>query len=225
MNRLSGVLKKQLGSVRLDLSFLFGQDTTVLTGRSGAGKTTFLNMLSGIDTPDEGVFRLGERVLFDSEKGINIPASERNIGHVFQQPYLFPHMTVRANISFAKKGVLEEEWMKELLQATGVDRILSVYPAKLSGGEKQRVNLLRTLAAGPEAIVFDEPFSSLDRSTRRVCQDIVLSSGRGIPYLFVTHDEEEAIKMGTERIYLEDGRLQPTLKKIGGFPQGYQGDA
>ncbi|PBB07012.1 MULTISPECIES: ATP-binding cassette domain-containing protein [Salimicrobium] len=225
MNGLSGRFVKKQGAMTLDLSFEFRSGITVVTGHSGAGKTTFLNMLSGVGAPDEGVLYLGEKVLFDSDKGIDVPPRSRRIGHVFQQPYLFPHMTVASNISFSNADVLKETWMKDLLLETGVDLLLSAYPGNLSGGEKQRVNLLRTLASQPEALLLDEPFSSLDAKTRKICQDILLDPRRGIPSVLVTHDREEASRMGTDRFFMEFGTLRNAPEKIGVFPTRYQGDA
>ncbi|MFD1040300.1 ATP-binding cassette domain-containing protein [Virgibacillus byunsanensis] len=203
---LSLDITKQLeSSFSIDMKFEVGEEIVVLFGPSGAGKTTVLNCIAGLSRPDDGSIQLKEQVLFEA-KHKPIPIHKRNIGYLFQDYALFPHMTVRKNITY---GMKDESLMNSLVKTVGIEHILDSYPRHISGGEKQRVALVRALATKPYLLLLDEPFSSLDDQTRKECQDELLRLHTiwKIPVIVVTHDYEEAIKLGNRILKMESGKI------------------
>ncbi len=179
----------------------------VLLGPNGAGKTTILNVIAGL-VPYEG------NVLFDERCVDDLPAEKRGVGFLFQDLFLFPHMTVRENIAFGLrvKGMKEREINREvelLAESLNIGHLLDRYPSTLSGGEKQKVALARAVAPKPKVILLDEPFSNLDLRTtkhlrlefRQVIKDM------GITAMFVTHSLVEAEEMGDRIALVRDGRI------------------
>ncbi|WP_164670545.1 ATP-binding cassette domain-containing protein [Virgibacillus doumboii] len=202
---LSLDIKKKINGFKLDAAFDVDREIVVLFGPSGAGKTTVLNCVAGLIHPDSGKIALNERVLFE-EKQKPLPVQKRQIGYLFQNYALFPHMTVEKNIRY---GMKDEGLVNSLVEVVGINHLLDRYPEKISGGEKQRVALVRALATKPEALLLDEPFSSLDDKTKEECQNelLRLHDVWKIPIIMVTHDYEEAKKLGDRILILEDGRL------------------
>ena len=143
-----------------------------LLGPSGCGKTTTLRMIAGLETPTSGRITIGDKVVFDSEEGINVPANKRKVGFLFQNYALWPNMTVYQNISFGleNKKCYSKEEIKEIVYRVArivkVEMFLDRYPAELSGGQQQRVAIARTLAPEPKVIFMDEPLSNLDAKLR-----------------------------------------------------------
>ncbi len=164
-------------------------ETVALVGPSGAGKTTVLRSIAGATRPAEGRIAVGERVLFDAERHVNLPPEARRVGYVFQEYALFPHMTVRANVAFGGR-----ERVGDLLERFGVAHLADAYPGGLSGGERQRVALARAIASDPGVLLLDEPLSALDTHTRdRVRGELRdLLHELALPTLLVTHDFEDA---------------------------------
>ena len=156
-------------SFTLDIRFASEEGYTVIFGPSGAGKTLTLQAIAGLMTPDAGKVICRDRVLFDSEKGIDVPARRRRIGYVFQDYALFPHLTVFQNLAFglngAWKGRLSRQnrnLVEEFLHIFEISHLAPSFPLDLSGGQKQRVALARALITRPELLLLDEPFSALD---------------------------------------------------------------
>lgn len=172
-----------------------------LTGHSGAGKTTVLNAIAGLVKPVEGRIEIDQRVLFDSATGIDLPAHERNVGYVFQDARLFPHMDVRRNLLYGAGrntvDVVSEFSFDDIVQLLGIGALLQRRPANLSGGEAQRVAIGRALLSRPRLLLLDEPLSSLDRARReelipylqRVRDEIRL------PMVYVSHSLDEVRRL------------------------------
>ena len=175
-----------------------------VVGESGSGKTTLLRLIAGLERPDKGEIKIrGEAVSNDSHV---VPPQQRNVGFVFQDFALFPHLTVEQNIAFGLKAD-KKETVNKLLGLIKMQEYASSYPNTLSGGEEQRVALIRTLARKPELLLLDEPFSNLDaglksglrREIRRIVKDL------GTSMIFITHDLSDAIDIADEIIFLKEG--------------------
>lgn len=206
---------KKLLHFTLELSLKANNQIVVLWGPSGAGKTTVLQCLAGLLNPGSGFIKLGHRTLYSSEENIFVPARHRNIGYVFQDYFLFPHMTVRQNVLYGlknKKRELRDSSINplELLDSFDVGHLIDRYPGQLSGGEKQRVALARALVVQPDLLLLDEPFSALDKNTKLSLRKEVKKLHRQwqIPFILVSHDEEDAKYLGDVIISLEKGRLK-----------------
>ncbi|MBH0231590.1 ABC transporter ATP-binding protein [Halobacillus yeomjeoni] len=201
-------LKKQFHdkSILYDLSFkLHKGEILSIVGPSGSGKTTLLRILAGLDAPTDGSIVMQGKNITDQK------ANKRNVSLVFQQPLLFPHMTVKENIRYGAK-IAKKDMKKTdpLLKAIGLELYADHYPSELSGGQKQRVALARAMATEPDVILFDEPFSSLDPKLRQemrywVRQFLV---ERSITSIFVTHDIDEAMIMGDRIALFHEGTFQ-----------------
>ncbi|PYX86875.1 MAG: ABC transporter ATP-binding protein [Acidobacteria bacterium] len=198
----------------LDLNATVLAGITILFGRSGAGKSTLLDCIAGLLPPDSGRVALGsegeETVFFDSEKGVNITPAQRRIGYVFQSLALFPHLTVNANVEYGLVRLDREQRRQrraEILQLFHCDSLGERKPDEISGGERQRVALARTLVTGPRILLLDEPLSALDVGTKlKILEDLqAWNRRRRIPILYVTHSPAEAMRLGENVIYLEDG--------------------
>lgn len=182
---------------------------TVLFGASGSGKTTLLKCLAGLITPESGHIHLGERVLFNSSRRTNVNTPKRGIGLVFQSLALFPHLTAAANIAYSSQGTDRSAQNDSIARAFRIGGVLARYPAQLSGGEKQRVALARTLAPEPRALLLDEPLAALDPGTKaHIMGDLrTWIADRQLPVLYVTHSREEVFAMAQRVIALENGRI------------------
>jgi molybdate transport system ATP-binding protein len=182
---------------------------TVLFGPSGAGKTTFLHAILGGVRPARGRVAVGERVVFDAEAAIDLPIHERRIGIVFQDALLFPHLDARANVMFGVRDADRARTADLWLERVGAASLAGRKPAELSGGERQRVAFARALAADPEALLLDEPFASLDHSSRAELGALLLDLRRRlpIPFVHVTHDPAEALRLGDAMVLLREGRV------------------
>lgn len=207
-------IEKRFPGFCLNTKFEAGSEVLSILGASGCGKSLTLKCIAGIETPDRGRIIMDGRILFDSEKKINLPTRDRNIGYLFQNYALFPHMTVKENIScgldFDNPEVVNS-WI-EKFYLTGLENL---YPAQLSGGQQQRTALARMLASGPALIMLDEPFSALDdhlkwqmeQEIRRTIRDF---SGT---VLFVSHNRDEVYRMSDKIAVMGDGRLITTQSK------------
>ncbi|MGM3309185.1 molybdate ABC transporter permease subunit [Anabaena sp. WFMT] len=201
-------IEKRLASFHLRVAFNTDNQPLGLLGSSGAGKSMILRCLAGIETPTKGRIVLNGKVLFDSEKGINVPIRDRHIGFLFQNYALFPHMTVAQNIAFGlPKGNLRLEVEQQLL-AMQLQGLGDRYPHQLSGGQQQRVALARALASQPEALLLDEPFSALDTHLRSQLEQQMTETLADYPgvTLFVTHNMEEAYRLCPNLLVLEQGK-------------------
>jgi len=197
---------------RLDVSFAVGGGFTVLTGSSGAGKTSVLRLIAGILTPDEGLIEIDANAFFDSANKINLPIQARRVGFVFQDYALFPHLTAEQNIAY---GVKEQnrksktEKAREMLALFHIEHLGNRIPRRMSGGEQQRVALARALASEPLIVLLDEPLSAVDVETRsKLLDEIENAQARArIPFIYVTHNETEAERFGRQRIHLQAGKI------------------
>ena len=206
-------IQKQLtDSFRLDLEVQVPVGITILFGASGAGKTTLLDSIAGLKKPDRGHIRVGERVLFDSEQKINLSIRKREIGYVFQDLALFPHLTVEHNVAYGLPGVEAQHRrnrVEEALASLGILALRSRRPAQLSGGERQRVALARALVTRPSLLLLDEPLAALDLPVRmKIAEDLRHTiQNLPIPVLYVTHSRDEVFMLGERLLVLERGKL------------------
>jgi molybdate transport system ATP-binding protein len=203
--------RKRLPDFVLDVDFAVRDEILVLFGPSGAGKTMTLRLVAGLERPDAGEIVLDGQTLVSRERRVWVPPRERRCGFVFQDLALFPHLDVRANLLFGARadGDGTRERLDRLLERFRIGHLARRFPAELSGGEAQRVALARALMTDPAVLLLDEPFSSLDAETRRAVQDEVVEAHGTwrIPFVFVTHDREEAERLGDRMIFLRAGRL------------------
>lgn len=212
---LSVTVRHRIGTLALDVQFAVTQPWTVLFGPSASGKSTILRMIAGLLAPEFGRIVLGPMTLLDTAARVNVAAHLRGTPIAPQSPNLFPHLTVRDNLEYGA------EYQQELAAAFGIDGLLNKTPAELSGGEAQRVNLARAVAARPRLLLLDEPFTGLDLALRSGLIDHMLDWQRqtGVPILSVTHDVAEVFQLGAEVIRLCDGRVAaqgPVAGVLGG---------
>src|SRR5436190_54136 len=203
---------KQFPALTLAVDFTVTPGITILFGASGAGKTTLLDCIAGVTSPDAGRISIANQVLFDSERGVNIPARERHAGYVFQDLALFPHLTVESNVAYGISGVHKEERTQrvaKILESLEIGALRSRRPAQLSGGERQRVALARALVTEPCILLLDEPLAALDLPVRmKIAEDLRRSvQNLPIPVLYVTHSRDEVFMLGEKLLVLEKGKL------------------
>ncbi|MGE5056042.1 MAG: molybdenum ABC transporter ATP-binding protein [Acidobacteriota bacterium] len=220
----------------VDVSFEAATGFTILFGASGAGKTTLLDCVAGLTRPDSGRISIGDRVVFDSSLGVNLPVAERHVGYVFQNLALFPHMTVEQNVAYGLNHLSSNERSQRtttILEAFRIAQFSRRNVGDISGGERQRVALARTLVTDPQLLLLDEPLAALDSPTKsHIIDDLQQwNRTRGIPILYVTHSREEVFALGESVIVLEAGRilrkgtphdvmsapLQETVAQLAGF--------
>ncbi len=206
-------VRRKIGSLDLELDFSASTGgLTAVFGRSGSGKTTLINMLAGLLKPDAGRISLYGKVVFDSDAGIDLPPDRRNIGYVFQEGRLFPHMKVKTNLLYGVKGGLRSEQkivLDEVVELLGIGKLLDRRPHHLSGGEKQRVAIGRALLMNPDLLIMDEPLAALDDMRKheilpfieRVRDEIVT------PIVYVTHSVAEIHRLASSVIVMREGRL------------------
>ncbi|HYD41906.1 MAG TPA: ABC transporter ATP-binding protein [Anaeromyxobacter sp.] len=186
---------------------------TVLFGPSGAGKTTVLRALAGLERPDAGAISFDGETWFDAARGIHVRAQARRVGFVFQEGALFPHLSVARNVAFGLRGLPRAERrarVEDLAARVGIGDLLRRRPAELSGGQRQRVALARALAPGPRLLLLDEPLSALDGPARAALRDELraLLERADVPAVVVTHDRGEARALGHRLAVLVDGAIR-----------------
>ncbi|WP_174589724.1 ABC transporter ATP-binding protein [Methanocella conradii] len=205
---------KKLRDFTLDVDIESDNGTVVLMGNNGSGKTTVLNMVAGIVRPDAGVIKVKEKTFFDSETGIDVPIEDRNVGYVFQNYALFPHLSVYDNVAFGLRmrkapHVEVRERVKAELEGLGMWELRNAKASRLSGGQKQKVALARCLAARPSLLLMDEPLSALDAETQawtRSCIKEHIRDGH-MPAIIVTHSLADAIELGDMVFIMDRGRV------------------
>ncbi len=216
--------KGSLAVDRLNMVIKDGEFVSLL-GPSGCGKTTTLRMIAGLETPTEGEIYFDDECVFSDEKGINLSPDKRNVGFLFQNYALWPHMTVYKNISF---GLENMKWpkdkidarVKEICKTMRIEEYINRYPAELSGGQQQRVAIARTLAPNPRVLLMDEPLSNLDAKLRNDMRAELkrLHMTTGSTFVYVTHDQSEAMTLSTKVALIKLGLLQqycPPLELYG----------
>jgi molybdate transport system ATP-binding protein len=205
---------KKLPTFELEVDISLEQGILALVGPSGAGKTTILQCIAGLQTPSWGEIRINDQVVCSCEQDINIPIRKRRIGYVFQDYALFPHMTVEKNVMYGKpkKGSISNKALSvsNVLEMLKIRHLKDRYPNQISGGEKQRVALARALMTEPELLLLDEPLSALDQDTRSTLQQelLKLQAQWQIPVILVTHDLQEAKMLGDQIIKLNHGKQE-----------------
>lgn len=186
---------KKLAEFDLDVSFQVNDNILGLMGASGSGKSMTLKCIAGIETPDQGRIVLNDRVLFDSEKKINVPIQKRNVGYMFQSYALFPNMDVYENISVglrARKVKDVDIVVRKVTKQFQISELASRYPKQLSGGQRQRVALARLMAYEPDVLLLDEPFSALDEDLKEdLLRELKSELQISKPVVFVSHNKEE----------------------------------
>ena len=203
-------VKKQLGTLSLEAHLdIPSQGVTALFGLSGSGKSSLINIVSGLINPDEGVIALNDRELFNSAENSCVPINQRNIGYVFQDARLFPHYTVNGNLRYGMKNASKDEF-NYIVELLGIGHLLKRYPITLSGGEKQRVAIGRALLTDPEILLMDEPLSALDLPRKRELMNYLerLSKEINIPILYVTHSLDELLRLAERVVLLSGGKVE-----------------
>ena len=218
---LSVQIKKNFGSFHLEVAFEAENEVLALLGASGCGKSVTLKCIAGIETPDSGRIVLDDRVLFDSEKHINLTPQQRRVGYLFQQYALFPNMTVEQNIMAALHDCPREERREDasrLMVAFHLEGLGKKRPGQLSGGQQQRVALARILASRPQAILLDEPFSALDSYLKWQLENELSDrlAAFGGTTLWVSHDRDEVYRNCRRICVIDEGRSSPvvTMKEL-----------
>ena len=209
-------IKKRLGDFSLDVSFENENEILALFGESGCGKSRTLKCIAGIEKPDSGKIVLNNRVLFDSEKKINIPPRERGVGYLFQNYALFPHMTVKKNIMSGIKGDrnYKESTAVQNIKQFHLEGMEDKFPSELSGGQQQRVALARIFASGPEVLLLDEPFSAMDSFLRWQLELELqnnLNNFKG-PTVFVSHNRDEVYRLTGKVSVMKDGENERAVR-------------
>lgn len=210
-------IKKVMGDFTLNVEFSAQDEVMAILGASGCGKSMSLKCIAGIETPDEGKIVLGDRVLFDSEKNINLSPQKRKIGYLFQNYALFPNMTVEENIGVGVALPKNEriKVVNEKIKAFYLEGFEKKRPNELSGGQQQRVALARIMASEPEIIMLDEPFCALDSYLKwQLEQEIMesLSTFRGT-VLFVSHNRNEVYRFSETIAVVSDGKIDTISEK------------
>ncbi|MDR2619628.1 MAG: ABC transporter ATP-binding protein [Propionibacteriaceae bacterium] len=215
---LSNITKRWKGFYGVDDLTLVIDDNAFVTllGPSGCGKTTTLRMIAGLETPTSGRISIGDEVVFDSEAGIDVPPNRRHVGFLFQNYALWPNMTVYQNIAFGLENdksytkKMIQERVDEVADIVKIGSFLKRYPAELSGGQQQRVAIARTLAPKPGVLFMDEPLSNLDAKLRLEMRSELqrLHIETGATFVYVTHDQMEAMTLATKICLLDNGVLQ-----------------
>ncbi len=205
-------VQRRFGPLTIAARFESDEGVTALFGRSGAGKTSLVNMISGLIAPERGRIVVGGRVLFDSDRAIDVPARKRRIGYVFQDGRLFPHLTVRQNLHYGRwftprpARYVEAGQVMELL---GLDDLLDRRPGSLSGGEMQRVAIGRALLASPSILLMDEPLASLDAARKAEILPYIerLRDRTGLPIVYVSHSIEEISRLAETVVLMSAGAV------------------
>ncbi|WP_060981303.1 molybdenum ABC transporter ATP-binding protein ModC [Vibrio splendidus] len=201
--------QQQLGETFFDIDLeLPSSGITAIFGRSGAGKTSLIDAISGLKQPDKGLISVSGTTLFDSQNGINLPTHKRNVGYVFQESRLFPHMKVAANLKYGMKGV-DKAHFEQIVSLLSLGSLLDRYPARLSGGEKQRVAIGRALLSKPSILLMDEPLASLDLPRKREVMPFLenLSESVQIPIIYVTHSLNEILRLANHLVIIDQGKV------------------
>ncbi len=220
------IRKQYSGEFVLDVSISAAPGFTILFGSSGAGKTTLLDCIAGLCPPDSGSIQVGLRTFYDSATGINLPVRARNVGYVFQDLALFPHLTVEANIAYGLAHLPapeREQRVTTIVEAFRIRELCQRRPREISGGERQRVALARSLVTDPCILLLDEPLAALDAPTKSSILDDLRAwnEAHRIPILYVTHSREEVFALGERVIVLDRGSIlaRGTPHEVMGAPQ------
>jgi len=218
-------VRKQLGAFIINVAFSTeGPGITAIFGPSGAGKTSVTNMVAGLLKPDEGRIYVDNEPIFDSQKGVNVTPNKRRLGYIFQEGRLFPHLSVKSNLTYGMKLIPKKERrlsFDKVLDLLDLAALLHRRPSKLSGGEKQRVAIGRALLTSPSLLLMDEPLSSLDGQLKAEILPFVSKMQKEfmIPVLYVSHSIDEILSIADRVVVIRSGevaysgKLDPILIK------------
>ena len=222
----------QRGDFNYALSFKSDANVTALFGVSGAGKSTLIDAISGHVQPENGCIAIGDSVFFDTVNRKNINVRKRRVGHIFQDPRLFPHMNVKRNLTYARWAGWRNKKaasFDDIIEMLGLGDLLTRMPANLSGGERQRVAIGRALLSDPRVLLMDEPLTGLDHWRKMEIMPYFerIASEGGVPIVYVSHDLDEVVRLADHMVLMDAGRvkhhgaLAEVLPKVHGqFDQG-----
>jgi molybdate transport system ATP-binding protein len=210
--RISKQFVSDKQSFKLEASFTAEPGITILFGASGAGKTTLLDCIAGLTTPESGRIVVGGKTLFDSDTRLDVATQSRNIGYVFQDLALFPHLTAEQNVCYGLRKLTaakQQELSSAIMESFRIAHLGKRKPRKISGGERQRVALARTLVTDPIALLLDEPLAALDFSTKsKIIEDLrAWNEAHRVPILYVTHNRDEVFALGERVLLLDEGQI------------------
>ena len=205
-------VEKRLGDFSLAAAFASDGRVIGLFGASGAGKTSVINMIAGLEHPDRGVIAVGDVCLDDTTAGICVPTHLRRVGYVFQDARLFPHLNVMQNLDYGRRmnGLARDAAQEaRIIDLLDIGHLLTRRTGKLSGGERQRVALGRALLARPRLLLLDEPLGALDEARKaEILPYLVrLRDEAGIPMVYVSHDADELRQLATDVALMKRGRI------------------
>jgi molybdate transport system ATP-binding protein len=205
-------IEKRLGDFSIAVTFEAKGGATALFGSSGSGKTSIVNMIAGLMTPDRGRITFEDTVLFDSAAGIDVPVHRRGIGYVFQEGRLFPHLSVEANLNYGRwmcGKPRDEAAQRRVIDLLGIGHLMQRRPGALSGGERQRIAIGRALLMEPRLLLLDEPLASLDRPRKlEILPYLVrLRDEAHVPMIYVSHQAGEILRIASQVVRLEEGRV------------------
>ncbi|WP_341662828.1 molybdenum ABC transporter ATP-binding protein ModC [Vibrio sp.] len=209
MNNIRVFFKQQLGHTTFDIDVTIpNQGITSVFGKSGAGKTSLINVIAGLTKPDQGEVTVSGTTLFCSETKVNVPTHKRKVGYVFQDSRLFPHYSVKGNLLY---GVTRQDnqHFDKIVDLLDLQSLLHRYPSQLSGGEKQRVAIGRALLCKPSVLLMDEPLASLDMPLKQELMPYLEHLAREIqlPIIYVSHSLFELVRLANHIVVIEDGRV------------------
>ena len=199
----------QFGDLHLNVQAdIPAKGVTAIFGRSGAGKSSLINLVAGLTKLHQGKIILNGRTLFDTEKRINLPPEKRKVGYVFQEHRLFPHYRVEGNLKYGCKRLDQAKFL-QLVELLGISHLLNRFPISLSGGEKQRVAIGRALLSEPDILLMDEPLSALDLPRKNELMEYLgkLAKNLDIPILYVSHSLDEVVRLADNLLLLENGKV------------------
>lgn len=214
-------VRQRAGDFSLEADIRAEGRVLALCGPSGSGKTTLLNAIAGLARPSEGRIAIDDFVLFDSARGVDVPVRRRRLGYVFQEPRLFPHLSVRSNLTYGARfapKIASLIGFDDVVSLLGVGPLLDRRPDKLSGGEKQRIAIGRALLSQPRALLLDEPLTAIDEERRLEILGLIekLRDAFAIPMIFVSHRLDEVARLASDVAVLTPGRT--ILLRPGGSP-------
>ena len=204
-------IAKRLDNFALNVAFEAGDGVTALFGRSGAGKSTIVKAIAGLIRPERGRIQIGDVMLFNSARRVNVPAQRRRAGVVFQDGRLFPHLSVKQNLLYGFARAKGERAIDaaSVIRMLGIEALLERKPVTLSGGERQRVAVGRALLAQPRVLLMDEPLASLDAARKDEVLPYLeeLNARFRIPIIYVTHDADEVLRLASDVVLLANGTV------------------
>ncbi len=206
-------IKKDFPGFKIEAEWSADGDITCLFGYTGSGKSLTLKMIAGLIRPDEGEISFGDNMFFKARKGVNVSPQDRDIGYVFQDNMLFPHMTVYQNVVYGLKDVAKEsKWICDVIRTLRLETLENKYPHQISGGQQQRTAIARAVIRRPKLLLLDEPFNSLDHAVRRKMHRETRRYQKyfNIPIILVTHDMDELHSLADWVVLYNDGRVEQT---------------